>query len=269
MIVMKKKYVKGLVSIITSSYNCADYIGETIESIQAQTYESWELLITDDCSTDNTLDIINEYASRDSRIKVFSLWTNGGAGAARNNSIKYAEGRYIAFCDSDDKWLPEKLEQQLNLMARNRAACCYGSYYEIDEAGQRLRIIPSKSVLTLKEEKHANKIGMLTGIYDTLLIGEKIYMPLIRKRQDWAMWLKVLLICGSAVGVQEPIAEYRIRPNSLSRNKLSMIKYNAAIYELVFGYPHFWALIYTFCVNIPTYLIKKNMCVKIEKMHNG
>lgn len=106
-----------LVSIIMPSYN-STYISESIDSILAQSYENWELLITDDCSTDNTRDIVAEYAAKDPRIKLFKLKQNYGAGVARNNSIEQARGRFIAFCDSDDMWLPEKLEKQISFMLK-------------------------------------------------------------------------------------------------------------------------------------------------------
>lgn len=258
---MSDNYLNGLVSIVTPSYNSANYIGETIEAIQAQTYKTWELLITDDCSSDDTLDVIQEYADKDPRIKVFSLCTNSGAGAARNNSIKKAQGRYIAFCDSDDIWLPDKLEKQIALMNEKGAVCCYGAYYECNEDGLRIRILHVRSSLTFIQEKHANQIGMLTGIYDMTLIGKQ-YMPLIRKRQDWAMWLEVMKLCRIAVGITEPVAEYRIRDNSISRNKQSLIKYNAAIYKEVFGYPIWFAYIYTLFINIPTILFKRFLMVE-------
>ena len=98
----------GKVSIITPSYNCADFIEETIESVIAQTYMDWEMLITDDCSTDNSVEVISQYVKKDPRIKLYRLSKNGGPGVARNNSIEKAKGRFIAFCDSDDRWLPEK-----------------------------------------------------------------------------------------------------------------------------------------------------------------
>lgn len=105
----------GLVSIITPSYNSSKFIGETIESIQAQTYKHWELLITDDCSTDETRSIVEKYAVNDLRIRLFVLEQNSGAGVARNKAIENASGRYIAFCDSDDLWLPGKLENNWTL----------------------------------------------------------------------------------------------------------------------------------------------------------
>ena len=118
----------GLVSIITASFNCSAFIGETIESIQAQTYTNWELLITDDCSTDNSREVINSYADKDPRIRLLRLDKNSGAGIARNNSIREAKGRFIAFCDSDDRWKPEKLERQLAFMTENSYGLTYTSY---------------------------------------------------------------------------------------------------------------------------------------------
>ena len=108
-----------LVSIITPSYNSEQFIGQMIESIIAQTYQNWELLITDDCSTDNSCAIIEKYARQDNRIKLFKLDCNSGAGIARNESIKHANGRYIAFCDGDDWWLPNKLQEQIDFMSKN------------------------------------------------------------------------------------------------------------------------------------------------------
>ena len=156
-----------MVSIIIPSYNCAGFIGETIESIRSQTYVDWEMLITDDCSMDNSVEVISQYVKKDPRIKLYRLSKNGGPGAARNNSIEKAKGRFIAFCDSDDRWVPEKLEKQLELMQEKNAGCCFGSYYECTEDGKPISIVEAKPILTFNDEKHANQIGCLTGIYDT------------------------------------------------------------------------------------------------------
>lgn len=254
---------KGLVSIIMPSYNCVDYVGESINSILEQTYTNWELLITDDCSTDSSLDVLHKYAEKDSRIKVFTSSKNGGPGAARNNSIEKAKGRFIAFCDSDDRWVPEKLEKQLELMHEKNAGCCFGSYYECTEDGKPISIVEAKPILTFNDEKHANQIGCLTGIYDTDVVGKQ-FMPLIRKRQDWALWLNIMKITKCAYAILEPCAYYRIRANSISRNKLDLIKYNAAIYEEIFHYPHWKALLYTLFINIPTYFLKRRQVKSIN-----
>lgn len=254
--------MKELVSIITPSYNCAAFIEETVKAIQRQTYQNWELLITDDCSTDNSVAVIEGLSVKDERIKLFRLDHNSGAGAARNNSIKEAQGRYIAFCDSDDIWLPEKLEKQLALMKLKGAICAYGSYYECDDNLNRKGIVRVPEKLSFLEEKHVNQIGTLTAIYDSQKVGKQ-YMPLIRKSQDWALWLKVMKQCGVAYGLQEPCADYRVRPNSNSSNKRKMIKFHAAVYEDVFHYPHWLAMLYTLFVNIPAHLFKRK---KVEKL---
>ena len=123
----------NLVSIITPIYNSEKYITETIESIQAQTYTNWELLITDDCSTDQSIDIIKSHQKNDNRIRLFLLDKNQGAGVARNNSIKEANGRYIAFCDSDDLWKQDKLAKQIKFMKENQVSFTYCSYDIVNE----------------------------------------------------------------------------------------------------------------------------------------
>ncbi len=252
----------SLVSIITPSYNCSKYIGKTIESIMAQTYKNWELLITDDCSSDNSRDVVKQYMEKDDRIRLFVLPQNSGAGATRNNSIKKAQGRFIAFCDSDDIWLPDKLEKQLSFMERNNAAFVFGAYYECDEDLNRHGVVRVPEVLSFKSEKHVNQVGTVTAIYDSQKIGKQ-YMPLIRKSQDWALWLKVMKISKVGYGYQEPCADYRVRPNSNSSNKKKMIRFHAAVYEDVFHYPHWFAMLYTLFINVPAHLMKRN---KIQKL---
>lgn len=140
----------GLVSIIMPSYNSSKYIAKTIDSIVSQFYTNWELLITDDCSTDNTCEIIKEYAAYDQRIKLFVMEKNKGAGVARNKSIEEAKGRYIAFCDSDDRWKPEKLEVQLRFMVENRVEICYSSYLKCNENDKVLGIVIAPSQISYK-----------------------------------------------------------------------------------------------------------------------
>lgn len=247
----------GLVSIITASYNCAPFIGETIESIQAQTYKNWELLITDDCSTDDSREIIRSYADKDSRIRLLLLPNNSGAGVARNNSIKKANGRFIAFCDSDDRWYPEKLEKQLNYMAIKKCALSHTSYMTCDENDCITGIVVCRKRETLQSMCKDDKMGFLTVVYDVEKVG-KIYMPIIRKRQDWALKLKVLQKCNRAYGMKEPLAYYRVRGNSISNvPKLSLIKYNIAVFHEVLGWSKIRANVYFYTRFMPTHLIKK------------
>jgi len=225
----------GLVSVITSSYNCADFIGETIESILRQTYQNWELLITDDCSDDNSCQIINDYAKKDSRIRLLHLDKNSGAGVARNNSIRKARGRFIAFCDSDDQWYPNKLERHLQFMVKYDICLSYTSYDTCDESGHINGFVQCLPRITYPTILRDNGIGCLTAIYDTSKIGKQ-YMPSIRKRQDWCLWMRIIKDFGEARGLQEPLALYRVRSGSISSNKIAMLRYNFNVYHQERGY---------------------------------
>ena len=130
--------INGLVSVIVPAYNCEKFIGETIDSVLAQTYKNWEMIIVDDCSSDHTRDIVLEFASQDSRIKYYFLQENSGAAVARNTAMERAKGEYMAFLDSDDIWLPEKLEKQLSFMKENDVAFSSTSYELIDEESKTL-----------------------------------------------------------------------------------------------------------------------------------
>lgn len=208
----------GLVSIITPSYNCENFIACTIEAILKQTYSNWELLITDDCSTDNSIAIIEEYVHKDPRIKLLKLEVNSGAGICRNKSIEAAKGRYIAFCDSDDVWMSQKLEKQLAFMEKKKCALTYSSYMLMNEEGAEKGIVVCRSKLNYHQLKRDNEIGCLTAMYDTEKVG-KMYMSSIRKRQDWGLWLEILAKCKVAYGIKEPLAYYRIRKGSISNKK--------------------------------------------------
>lgn len=245
------------VSVIMPSYNTGKMICESIDSILSQTYTHIELLISDDHSSDaETIDILKAYAQKDPRVKVFFLEKNGGAGVARNNSIQQATGRYIAFCDSDDRWMPEKLEKQLAFMKEKDCCLSFTSYYTCDYDGTINGKVIVPKTLTLSQEKKDNKIGCLTAIYDTSKYG-KFYMPTIRKRQDWALFLNILKQCHKAYALQEPLAIYRDVPGSISSNKLNLIKYNAKVYKEVFGYSNLQAYTYLAIFFFPTYFTKK------------
>ena len=246
----------GLVSIITPSYNCAKFIGETIESILSQTYQNWELLITDDCSTDNSRDVISEYCKRDQRIKLLQLECNSGAGVARNNSIKEAKGRFIAFCDSDDRWYPDKLEKQLKFMTEKHCALSYTSYDTCDETGEvngYVNCLPKLSKLKILRD---NGIGCLTAIYDAEKIGKQ-FMPSIRKRQDWCLWMNIIDKVGEARGLQKPLALYRVRTGSISSNKIEMLKYNFNVYHEVRGFNKLLSALILGGYFMPYYFYKK------------
>lgn len=222
---------KELVSIITPLYNSEKYIGATIRSVLAQTYKNWEMIIVDDCSEDDGVEVARSY--RDSRIKIYSLKENSGGSAARNYAIERAGGRYIAFLDSDDLWKEEKLGKQVEFMKRKDAEFSYTWYSKIDESGRytgRVGSIPGN--LDYKRLLRANYIGCLTGVYDTKRIG-KVYLPVIKRRQDYALWLEVIKKTGTAMCLEEDLALYRVRSNSLSQSKVKRLYYNYLVYYQV------------------------------------
>ncbi|GAP67735.1 glycosyltransferase [Bacteroidales bacterium 6E] len=221
-----------LVSIITPTYNSLKFIDETIKSIIDQTYSNWELVITDDCSSDGTWEYLKTLPKKDDRIKVYRLEKNSGAGIARNNSIMHAIGRYIAFCDSDDKWLPEKLEKQLKFMDSNNLAFTYSSYQKINELGLERGVVHVPKELTYKMLLKTCPIGCLTAIYDSQIIG-KVYMPEIRKRQDYGLWLLIMQKIKQTKGMTEVLALYRERSNSISSNKFKAALYHYKVLRKV------------------------------------
>ncbi len=232
-----------LVSIITPSYKSERFIEDTIKSVLNQTYENWEMIIIDDCSPDSSNTIIEKYMKEDNRIKLIRLEKNSGPAVARNTGIREAKGRYIAFLDADDQWLPEKLEKQINFMEEKNLAITYSSYYIIDEEGKEVGEYIVEPVLTYNELLKRNMIGCLTGIYDTSKLG-KVYMPDILKRQDHGLWLKILKKVGTTKGIVEPLAIYRLRKNSVSSNKLLAAKYTWKLLRDVEGLNIFKASYY-------------------------
>lgn len=246
-----------LVSIITPSYNSSQYIAETIQSVLSQTYQNWELLITDDCSTDNSVEIIKSFCRKDQRIKLFCLKQNSGAGIARNNSIHEAKGRFIAFCDSDDKWLPDKLQKQVEFMLQHGYAFSFLSYYQCNESGEHLRSIICKPKISYRDLLAGNCVGCLTAMYDCGKIGGKIYMPVIRKRQDWGLWLLIIQKCKYGYGLQETLAEYRVRKGSISAKKLDLVRHNIRVYTDILGYSRLKSCLLFIFLFMPVYCCKK------------
>jgi teichuronic acid biosynthesis glycosyltransferase TuaG len=221
---------KPTTSIITPTHNSAAYIRDTLDAILAQTYEDWELLITDDASADYTCQIVEEYMKKDPRISLYRLSKNCGAAVARNESIKHASGRFIAFCDSDDVWTPDKLEKQIAFMTENGHAFTFAPYHIIDEAGNLLDTTQTRDKVSYNDILLTCDIGCLTAVYDTDKLG-KVYMPLIRKRQDYALWLRLLKVIEHAHSYPEPLGYYRLRRHSISSNKFKAIWYIWKVYR--------------------------------------
>ena len=203
----------NLVSIIMPTYNCGRFISESIDSVLAQTYTAWELLIVDDCSTDNTAEIVAAY--NDPRIHYLRNEQNEGAALTRNKALRAVKGRYIAFLDSDDLWHPDKLERQIAFMEQNGYAFTYHEYTEIDESSNPIGIYVSG-------KKHVRPFdmycccwpGCLSVVYDAKNIG-LIQIPDIRKNNDSAMWLQAIRKADCYL-LPENLAQYRRRTGSIT-----------------------------------------------------
>jgi len=220
-----------LVSIITPSFNSEKYIAETIKSVQNQSYANWELIIVDDCSTDQTEPIIRNFVQSDSRIHSYQLKRNSGAGIARNEALKRAKGDYIAFLDSDDLWKPKKLSTQIKFMQDYELPFTFSFYDCINEEGISMgKRVEAPLVLSYYQLFFCNYIGNLSGIYSVDYFG-KIPISPFRKRQDWMVWLHILKEIRTARPVPESLAYYRIRTNSMSSSKGRLLKHNFFVYR--------------------------------------
>jgi teichuronic acid biosynthesis glycosyltransferase TuaG len=207
------------VSIITPAYNAASVIGETIQSVIDQAYKDWEMLIADDCSPDDTREVVEAWCAKDSRIRLISLEKNGGPAAARNAALKAAIGRWVAFLDSDDLWLPQKLNLQVAFHKESGAKITYTSGRRIsatgDVVGHRIKI-PSRLL-------YRQLLGNTAIITSTVLVDTKLTGPVRMKEtyyDDFACWLEILGAGGWAAGLDEDLIRYRISAGSVSRNKL-------------------------------------------------
>lgn len=211
-------FTQGLVSIVTPSYKAAKLIGDTIQAIQAQTYANWELIIVDDCSPDNTVDVISQYAQQDSRIKLIVQAQNAGPAEARNRGLCEAEGRYIAFCDADDMWVPEKLSIQLAAMSAKRAPLSFTGLRRISEDSSQVgRYIGVPESITYEGLLKNTVIITSSVIVDRAEVGD--FRMTKTFYDDFVLWLSLLKPGRRALGVNEDLLRYRVVSTSYSRNK--------------------------------------------------
>ena len=222
---------QSLISVITPAYNAAKFIGETIDSVIEQTYLNWEMIIVDDCSTDETVTIVKQYAKTDPRIRLIQLEENSGSAIARNTAMDHAKGDYIAFLDSDDLWYPDKLAKQLKFMQANNIAFSFTKYIRMREDGTLTGAV-TKAPHTVEYEqlmKHC-VIGCLTVMLDRRKIGH-LRMVNIRTRQDYVYWLHITKRGIPAYGLPEVLAKYRLVEGSISSNKWKAAKKNWYVYR--------------------------------------
>lgn len=216
---------EGLVSIITPVYNAQKFIQATIESVCRQTYQNWELLLVDDASTDGSIALIEKLAEQDSRVKLLPLKVNQGAAVARNHGLAHAKGRYVAFVDADDYWLPDKLQAQLDFMQVKDYAFTYTNFALVDEAGQVLKDrVDLPQTLSYRQLLKNTAIACSTVVIDRHLLGD-FRMPLVRKGQDTATWLYLMRERQVvAYGLDQVLNHYRQVKGSISSNRWSALK---------------------------------------------
>ncbi len=236
--------MNDLVSIITPSYNTADYISETIKSVLSQSYKNWEMIIVDDCSTDNTDEVVAEFLS-DSRIKYLKNESNSGAAVSRNYALREAKGKWIAFLDSDDLWSPNKLEKQLGFMKENGYHFSYTDYSEIDEQSSPLNVcVTGPERITKHGMFNYCWMGCLTVMYDAEYVG-LIQITDIKKNNDYAMWLKVCRKADCYL-LKENLAEYRKRVGSISNHSYrSLITWHYKLFKDCEGRSEFISALFT------------------------
>ena len=223
-----------LVSIVMPNYNSERFLPQTIESVLNQTYTNWELLIVDDCSTDGSVALIKGYAEKDERVKLFQNEINRGAAYARNFALQKAKGKWIAFLDSDDLWMREKLEKQISFMEENGYDFTYTDYDRIDEEGQPLNErITGPKVITKGKIFRYNYIGCLVAMYNAKKMGIiQVEDELKNGRNDYALWLKAGRITPCYL-LPEVLASYRIRKKSLSHGSFKkLLKYQYQLFRV-------------------------------------
>lgn len=223
--------IDDLVSIIMSAYNVEKYIAEAIESVLKQTYTNWELIIVNDCSIDATEQLAKKYQEQDERIKLHSLPENKGVANARNIALQNAVGRYIAFLDSDDIWLPEKLEKQLDFMKINNYVFTYHKYRHFASKDKVGKIVKIPSQLDYMDALKGNSIGCLTVCIDKSKI--KPFLMPQQRHEDYITWLNILKENKIvAYGLQDDLARYRIgTKESVSANKFKSAIWTWKVYR--------------------------------------
>lgn len=240
-----------LVSIVMPSYNSGKTISAAIQSIFLQEYDNWELLVTDDNSSDDTVAILKAFEAQDPRINVVCNDTNSGAGFSRNNSIRRSKGKYITFLDSDDLWNPDKLKVQISFMEENNYSFTFSSYQMFSNEGEG-KVVHAPASVTYNELLYGNVIGCLTAVYNAEVLGRQ-EMPLIRKRQDMGLWLTLLKICGKAYGLPDVLASYRT-DSGMTQNKLNVAKYQWEFYRKVVNLNFFKSSWYFFWYTLNGFL---------------
>jgi teichuronic acid biosynthesis glycosyltransferase TuaG len=208
----------GLVSIITPAYQAGRFISETIASVRAQSYGNWELIVVDDHSSDGTNEIVARVAQDDTRVHLVRQAANLGPVEARDTAIKHSNGQFVAFLDSDDLWLPSKLERQLLFMRKKNAAISFTRFRRISEDGSCIgHLIPIPEKLSYGQLLRNTAMATSTVVIDRQITG-----PFGMTRtacDDFALWLEIVSRGFASYGLDEDLMRYRVVSSSFSRNK--------------------------------------------------
>lgn len=248
------------VSIIMPYYNAAKYINETVDAIIAQTYQDWELIIVDDCSpAPETAAVLQDVEAMDERIRVIRSEVNGGAGVARNLGIAAAQGRFLAFCDSDDWWYPTKLEEQIKFMVENGYPFTCTWYEDADE-----NLVP---YYTMKQSPKQSYSSMISGcnvgtpgvMIDVNVLGKK-FMPNLRRAEDWGLWMMYLRDTEYLYTYPKALWKYRHVPGSETSNKWKQMQAVVSMYNQVLGMSLIGSWLTCVFVFLP-----RNICKKLRK----
>lgn len=231
------------VSIITPCYNSSKYIEETINSVMNQTFDDWEWIITDDQSTDNSVELIKNH--NDSRIHLIIAQQNSGAGHARNLALQKAQGRYITFLDADDFWEPNFIAEMVNFMKKENAEIAYSNYARCNEQlDPVLEDFKADKEVTFNNLLKTCRLSLLSSMYDSQRVGKEFF-PENSKREDHVMWLNLLKKISVGKPLPKTMAKYRMRENSISRNKKNIIKDQYLVYRDFMGFSGIKSLYYT------------------------
>ena len=222
---------KPKVSIIIPVYNAKKVFKETLDSIEAQSYDNWEVVIVDDCSTDGSLEYITELVGHNKKYKVYSMEQNSGPGAATAYGFEKSSGDLVAFLDSDDVWSNDKLEKQVRFMLDNDYEFTCTDYEQVDGDSKPIgRVIKCKPRANYINILRTNPVGSSTVIITAELLN-KVDIPLIRKDNDYALWLELLKVTSYIYGMNEILMFYRVWPQSISYNRFKSVKYHWEVYK--------------------------------------
>lgn len=239
--------MQPLVSVIMPCYNAERFIAQSIESVIAQTYQNWELLITDDCSTDNSTEIIETYCAKDKRINLLKSDRHNGIGGTRNLSIIRAKGRFIAFLDNDDLWTSDKLEKQVGFMLEKHVGFSYACYELIDNEGNNKgKIIKTAGIVDYNKYLKNTIIGCGTVMIDRELVGD-FRMPKNDTSDDMALWLNLMRKGFNAFPIDEVLQKYRVTGNSASSKKFKAARDVWQVYRINENLPMFKSMFCFIC----------------------